>query len=176
MTETANPPSPSAVGVRFGLIFGVIGFIYFISFSSIAFETYQAVGDWINRAIALAFVIFAHRHYKTKGDGFMSYGQGMTIAVLIGVISSFLRSIATYIYLRFINPGFIDAIRDKVGEEMDKQNNSGEGAEMAEKIMGYVTSPGALAGFEFIFGIILLVFIGLIVSIFTKNESTKPPF
>jgi hypothetical protein len=176
MEASVQTVSSRSIGIRLGSAYAVLAFILFVTLGTQLEGGGAELSPWLTRLVALAAVIYGHRYFKVKGNGFMSYGDGIGIAAWIGVVGSVINGAVTYVYLKFINTGFLAAVRGKAVEEMEKQNQSEESMELATKIMDTFASAEALFIFEIILGMILFLFIGLIVSIFTKNESTTPPF
>ncbi len=50
--------------------------------------------------------IRAYRHYSRKGH--MSYWQGVLAGFLISVFAGLITATFTYVYLQYINPGFVE--------------------------------------------------------------------
>ena len=182
--ETTTKPSTIKIGAPLGLAFGIFSVLLFALWDAqipIAEAAKKGTGGGggstvVGWAVALGLVIFAHIQFKKKGDGFMSYGQGLVTAIWMGVIGGITAAIALFVYLKFINPGYLEGIKDFALNEATKNSGSEEGAEMAEKMMGYILSPGAMAFFKCLGVFFLHLIIGLIVSIFTKKESAAAPF
>ncbi len=170
MEDTITPAlTTRTVGIRYGMIFGVISIVYFLIFALAELDMSQGIGRWGTNLISLVIVFLAHKYYKDNGDGFMSYGQGIGIGFWIGLVASVTSSVFTYIYLKFIDESFIMTIRDKAIEEMQAKGQSEEQIEMAMKFVNMFTNPEAMLFFGIIFGVITLVVVSLIISIFTQK-------
>jgi hypothetical protein len=181
--ETSTQPSTFKIGAPLGVAFGIFTVALFALWDAqvpIAEAAKKGssggASTIVGWAVALGLVVFAHIQFKKKGDGFMSYGQGLVTAIWTGVIGGLVAAIALFVYLKFINPGYLEGIKDFALNEASKNSRSEEGTEMAEKIMGYVVSPGAMAFFKCLGVFFLHLIIGLIVSIFTKKESAPAPY
>lgn len=169
MEETPQSFTVKAVGIRYGMIYGVIGIVYFLIFTLAELDMSKGIGRWGTSLIAIVIVFLAHKFFKDNGDGYMNFSQGFGIGFWIGLIASALSSVFTYIYVKFIDEGFIQTIRDKAVEEMQAKGQSDEQIEMAMKFVNMFTSAEALLGFGLFFGILILVVISLIMSIFTQK-------
>lgn len=169
----ANEPvqnfTTRAVGIRYGMIFGVISIVYFLIFNFAELNMTSGIGQWGTTLISLVIVFLAHKFYKENGDGFMTFGQGVGIAFWIGLIASALSSVFTYIYVKFIDQNFIAMIREKAIDDMQAKGQSEEQIEMGMKFVNMFTSPEALLGMGLFMGILTLVVVGLIISIFTQK-------
>lgn len=104
----------------------------------------------------------------------MTYGQGLGIAFWVGLVSSLIASIFTYIYLKFIDLGYVEKIREKAIEDMQNKGTSDQQIEVAMKYVKMFTSPEAMLIIGIVFGIIILVIVGLLVSIFTQKQNPQP--
>jgi hypothetical protein len=159
-----------SIGIRYGLIMAVISIAFFVVMNVAGMDMQGPVGylGWVITAVML---FLAHKSYKQQGDGFMSIGQGTGIGFWAGTISSVISSIFTYIYIKFIDDTFLQTIKDKQMEAMEKQGLSDEQMEQSMKIAGAFTSPEAILGFGIFFGILAAVIIGLLVALITKKNN-----
>jgi hypothetical protein len=174
MEETNTPTiSTKSVGIRFGIIYGIISVAYFLIITIMGQNASQGVWSWLSYLIIAVFVFLAHKYYKDNGNGFMTYGQGMGITFWQALISVAISSPITYIYIKFIDTGFIDMIKDKQIEAMEQRGMSEEQIDQAMKIAGAFTSPEAILGFGLIGGLIVILIVGLIVSIFTQKKNPE---
>jgi len=162
-----------SVGIRYGLIFGIISILYFLIFDIADLDMTKGFGRWGTTIIAIVVVFLAHKFFKENGDGFMSYGQGIGIGFWTGLTASVASSIFTYIYIKFINDGFIAKIREKAIEDMQAQGQSDEQIEMAMKFMEMFTNAEAMLFFGLFIGVLTLVIIALIITIFTQKPKPE---
>jgi hypothetical protein len=174
MEETESQSiTTRSTGVRYGVIYGVISIAYFLVLMMANIDMSQGLGRWGGSIIAIVVVIMAHKYFKDNGIGFMTYGQGVGIGFWIGLIASVISSIFTYIYAKFIDPGFTDMIREKAITDMEKQGQSDEQIEAAMKFVEMFTTAEALLFWGLFFGILTLVVIALIISIFTQKPQPE---
>ena len=96
-----------SVGVRYGIIGGLISIAYFLVLTTAGVDMSQGIGRWAGMIITIVIIFLAHKYFKDNGDGFMSYGQGIGIGFWIGLVSAVISSIFTYIYAKFIDASFI---------------------------------------------------------------------
>ena len=176
MEEKVNAPTVRSVGVRYGLIFAVIGIAYFLIFTMADLDMSQGIGRWGTTLISIVIVFLAHKYFKDNGDTFMTYGQGVGIGFWLALVSSVVSSIFTYIYMKFIDTGYVDMIRQKSIEQMEAKGSSDQEIEMAMKYVEMFTTPEMILVFGLFFGILMLVIVALIVSIFTQKKSQERTF
>lgn len=171
--EETKDVSPKSVAIKYGLINGLIGIVFFVivDFTSLHGST---VLQWVPLLVTAGLMFFAHKEFIKDGDGFMSYGQGLGIGTLMALVSAVLSSIFTYFYVSFINAEYISNLR-----EMTLQNyyESGMNEEMIETSMQYFdqwTTPTSML----IMGIIIGVFAGFIVSLIISaiTKKSRPEF
>ena len=172
-TETTSPTTTRSVGIRYGVICAVISIVYFVFLNVAGFDQakFAQVVNWL---IGIAIVIMAHKYFKDNGDGFMTYGQGVGIAFWIGLICAAIASVFSTIYINFVDPEFVNRIRDKAMADMEAKGTPEAQIDMAMKIVNTMTSPMALFFFGLVFTIIMLLVIGLILSIFTQKPRPEP--
>lgn len=162
-----------SVGIRYGLIFGMISIFYFLIFVMADLDMSKGFGRWGTTVIALVIIFLAHKFFKESGDGFMSYGQGIGIGFWTGLTSSVVSSVFTYVYVKFIDDGFVAKIREKAIEDMQAQGQSEEQIEMAMKFVEMFTGAEALLFFGLFIGILTLVIVALIITIFTQKPKPE---
>ena len=175
MEESKSTPdlTTRAVGTRYGVIFGAISIVYFLIFTLLEVDMSSGFARWGTTLISIVIIFLAHKYFKDNGDGFMAYGQGLGIAFWIALIASALSSVFTYIYIKFIDTGYIDMIRQKSIEQMEAQGQSEEQIEVAMKFVNMFTSAEALLGIGLIFGVIILMVVSLIITIFTQKPQPE---
>jgi len=165
-----------SVGVRFGLIGAVISIAYFVILNIAGLDMTQGFWNWFGYVITIALLIFAHKYYKDNGDGFMSYGQGIGIALWIGLVSGVIASIFTYLYIKFIDTAFLDTVKNRQLEAMQQQGMSDEQIDQAMEFSAMFMSAEAMFIFMLFGSIVATIIIALIVTIFTQKKNPQPVF
>ena len=164
-----------STGMRYGLFLGGISIDLFLIMALSGMKP-DGPGRWIGVVFTFVIIFLAHKYYKQNGDGFMTIGQGVGIGFWTALTSSVISSIFTYVYVKFIDSGFIDMIKETQLEEMQKRGMSDEQVEQAMKFASMFTSPEAILIFGLVFGIIGGVVIGLIISFFTQKKNPEASF
>lgn len=167
--EATLSVTPRSAGIRFGLISAVVGIIYFIALRMAGLDM-QGPAGYVGWLITGVLVFLAQKYYKDNGDGYMNYPQGIGVAFWLGLVSSFISSIFSYIYIKFIDTAFMDELRDKQLEEMQSRGMSDEQIDQAMKMAGAFMTPEFILIVGFISAIIIAVVAGLIITIFTQNK------
>jgi hypothetical protein len=165
----ASTLTTRSVGIRYGAISGVIGIIIFILLNVSGVDITKPYWGWIGYAITAVILFLAHGYYKSNGDGYMNYGQGIGIAFWQGLIGGAISHVFSYIYVKFVDTAFIDAIKDAQVAAMAEKGMSEEQIEQAAKISEMFMNPEVMMSMGFVFAIISAVIIGLILTIFTQK-------
>jgi len=171
--ETIAKPSPWSVGLKFGVLLGLVSIAINVVQTAVGFDPNenQAVNNIIGIVTSVAVLIFAHKNFKDNGDGFMSYAQGLGIATIMTVLSTVILCVYMYVYFNMINPSAFSDIWDKVAADMEAKGESDEAIEMAQqwgRKLFWIFFPLAMIFWGFI--------IGLIVSIFTQKKKPETTF
>jgi hypothetical protein len=165
-----------SVGIRFGLIGSLISIAYFLILNVSGIDMTSGFWNWFGYAITLALLVLAHKQFKDKGDGFMSYGQGMGITFWMGLVSGLISSVFTYLYIKFIDTGFIEMVKQRQIEALHEQGMSEQQIDQAMKITSMLTTPEGMFLSMLIGSIIIALIIGLFVTIFTQKRNPEPAF
>ena len=148
--------------------------------SIVLFVVYDLAGvpnnSWI-RYISfippIIIIYLAHKSFKDEGDGYMSYGQGFSIGAVASVISSLMNAVIMYVYIGYLNPDYIDQIKDENLQKMEEQGLSDAQIEQANQFSEFMMNAGFLSIMALIFGIIFGIIITLIVAAITKNQDPQ---
>ena len=176
MEETTTPSiSTRSVGIKYGLVMAVISIAYFVILNTAGVDMTQGIGRWGSLVFYAGIIFLAQKNFKDQGDSFMSYGQGIGITFWISLISSVIGSIFTYFYVKFIDTGYIQQILDKQREQMAADANlSEEQIDNAISITMKFMTPEMILVFGIIGGIIMILIVGLVVTIFTQRKNLEP--
>jgi hypothetical protein len=175
MEETTTPSiSTRSVGIKYGLIMAVISIAYFVILNTAGVDMTQGIGRWGSLVFYAGIIFIAHKNFKDQGDSFMSYGQGIGIGFWIALVSSIISSIFTYIYVKFIDTGFIQQMMDKQREAMEEGGNlSEEQVDNAMAMTAKFMTPEMMIVFGIVGGIIMILIVALIVTIFTQKKNPE---
>jgi hypothetical protein len=171
--ETTTPEvTTRSVGTRFGLIAAVVGIVYFLILR-LANIDMQGPASWFGWLITALIIFLAHKYYKDNGTGYLNYSQGIGIAFWLGLVSSAISSIFTYIYIKFVDTTFMDMVKEKQYEKMQEQGLSDEQIDQAMKFASAFSTPEALLIIGFIVSVIAAVIIALLVTLITQRKSPE---
>lgn len=162
--------SVKSIGFKYGLIFAIISIAVFLV--QVMAEASEFGGVWLEMLILIAGITLAHREYKKRGTGSMSYGTGLGIGTIVAATAAVISSLFTYIYVRLINPAYLEQTRQLQIEAMEREGMEDEQIEMVLQFYEYLT-PEVVG----LIAILTTVFFGfilsLIISAFTKNDNPE---
>ena len=156
------------VGMKFGFISAGIGIFFFLVLTLTGMNAFDNKWSWVNLAISVGLMIFAHKQFKDQGDGFMSYGQGVGIGFWIALVSLIVGGLFTFIYVNFIEPSAMDAFYDMQRTGMEEKGMQDEQIDMAISWTKKLFWP-----FYIFFGLFFGVLVAVIVSIFTQKKNPQ---
>jgi hypothetical protein len=102
----------------------------------------------------------------------MAYSQGIGIGFWTGLVSAAISSVFTYIYAK-IDAGYIDSIREKAIQDMEAQGQSQQQIDNAMKFVEMFTSAEAILIMGLVIGVLGMIVIALIISIFTQKPQPE---
>lgn len=172
-TSTQTPPSTSAVGIRYGLLTGLVSIL--ISFGLFATNSEQSPLRFLNTLVLIGGMVVAMRYYKESHAGFMSFGEGLGIGTILAAVVGLLSAAFTYVYMRFIDLDVVERMMDKARADMEARGGMSDeqidqGMAMASKFM----SVPALTAIVLVGSVIMGFLLSLVVSAIIKH--TKPEF
>jgi hypothetical protein len=81
----------------------------------------EALG-YISMALSMIFVFLGIRHYRDKENGgYITYGQAFKLGILIVLIPSIAFGIFDVIYVKYLDPGFMEKYYDAMVVKMKAQ-------------------------------------------------------
>ena len=173
--EQTAPVTTRSVGIRYGLFMALAGIAYFVIMNVLDVDMTQGVGRWGSMIFYIALIVLAHKNFKDSGNGFMSYGQGLGITFWMALLSSVLGSIFTWVYVKFIDTGYIQKMLDKQEEAFVQNGMSDEQIRQAMSMTAKFMTPEMMLVFGVVVGIIIILIVGLIVTIFTQKKNPEMP-
>jgi hypothetical protein len=170
---TTSTVTTRSVGVRYGIIGGLVSIAYFLVLTTAGVDMSQGIGRWAGMIITIVIVYLAHKYFKDNGDGFMSFGQGVGIGFWCGLVSAAISSIFTLIYATLIDPSFISTIREKAIADMEAKGQTQADIDRAMPFVDMFMSPLAITLMGLFFGILITIVVALIIGIFTQKPQPE---
>ena len=178
MTDTVVESNPEEVAVskwpiiwKYSLIITACVFAYTL----LLYYTGLAVKPGVNLVATVIFIvllIFALRKYRRLNSGYMTYGDGAVIGIMIGVVESVLHSLLNAVYLGFVDKSILSSLSDQTLQTL--KNNPAlnqQQLEMVTKIyQDFVFTPTGMFVIGCFTGIIGGIVIALILAAILKKS------
>ena len=175
MEESSIPAvTTRSVGIRYGAIMAAISIAVFLVMTFASIDMTSGVGRWATIPIYLVVIYLAQKNFIDNGDSFMSYGQGMGITWWIALVSSAIYSVFFYVYIKFIDGSFIEAMIESQREQMQERGMSDDQIDQAMSFSAPFMSPEMMFVFGLLGGIFFIMICGLIITIFTQKNNPEP--
>ncbi len=169
--ESAGKITARDAGIRYGVILSCLSILYFVTVAATGANMTEGIGRWGGLIFTVGVLWFAHKYYKENGDGFMSIGQGVAISFWVSLISSVISSIFTFVYVKYIDDGFIQNLKDRQYDQFLEEGMSDSQIEQAMSISESFMTPNALLLFGIFGGIAMGLIIGLVIALFTQRKN-----
>ncbi|HWG76245.1 MAG TPA: DUF4199 domain-containing protein [Steroidobacteraceae bacterium] len=170
--EAQSSRSIKAIALKYGLIQGAISFILFL-LGTIAGIRFGSAVTAVNSVILIVLIILAHSEYKRAHAGMMSYPQGLGSGTLLAAIAAVVDAILVFIYLKYINSGYLVTIAQAQRAAIERRGISGAQAQQALTIVSAFRTPLVIVLTSLVTTVIIGFIISLIVSIFTQKEDSR---
>ncbi|HTT05156.1 MAG TPA: DUF4199 domain-containing protein [Steroidobacteraceae bacterium] len=159
----------AAIATKYGLILGVVSFLIFLAQVLTGLKQ-----NWVvsvaNIALLIVLMALAHGEFRRTHSRMMTYPQGLGSGTLLASVGALIRSILTFIYLKYINTGYLTALVQAQRSALAQRGITGAQAQMAGQIAATITTPAGIAVTSLVTGVILGFVVALIVSIFTQKS------
>jgi large-conductance mechanosensitive channel len=172
MENTVAKPSTFSVGLKWGLISTLIHIIVFLALSLLGGDPFNEIVGYVSLLVVTPLIyVFAHKAFKDAGDGFMTYGEGVLIALFISIVGVIISFVFTYAYVNFVDTALMETYFQHQAEKMSEKKMTDQQVEMAmtwsRKLFWPLYVP---------VGVFLGLIVGLIVTIFTHKKNPEPTF
>jgi Protein of unknown function (DUF4199) len=172
MQEQQRTASIVSIATKYGLIEGVLSFIVFLIQARIGTKQ-NWTASVINAALLIVLMVLAHREFKRTHGGMMTYAQGLGSGTLLGSAAAVVTSVLVYVYVKYINTGFIAAAIQAQRAAVEQRGITGARAQQAMAIMSAIMTPVGVFVTSLITAVILGFVVALIVSIFTQRGDPR---
>ena len=172
MEINTTPVTTTSVGLRYGLLTGLVSILF--SFVLNIMHQESSPARYISFAILVAGIALAMIYFKQQNQGFMGFGQGVGIGAVVSAVVGLLSGIFAYVYMTFIDSEMMARITDKMRTDMEGRGGMtdeqiDQAVAMSSKFMNGPFMVGAA-----ILGTLLLgVLLSLVISAFIKNAQPE---
>lgn len=165
-----NEVTIKSQGLKWGLILGLMSTIVGLVVNLFDLYANDGMIQIVSLLLVLGALIFAYQEFKAAHEGFMEFGEGFGMGMLILVISGAFSGLLSYIYMKFIDTGIIERMKSIQLEEMEKQGLSDEQIDMAMSMSEFAMTPEMMTLIGFVANLFFGAIIALIVSGIMKKK------
>ncbi|MGR3809899.1 DUF4199 domain-containing protein [Jiulongibacter sp. NS-SX5] len=167
-------PSTAQIALKWGVIAGLAGLVLTTVMYMTDLWKSSAASFLIGIAVSVFMLVMAMKEFKEANGGFMTFGEGLGVGMLASVISAIIGTIYNQVYMKFIDTGFPDKMKDFQIEKMEGQGLSEEQIETALQMSEKFTTGGLSFIMPLVAAIIFSFILSLIVAAIMKKN--KPVF
>lgn len=173
--ETSATPAPAttSVGLRYGLLTGLVSIIVSFIISASALETSPIRHvAWL---ILIIGIILGQLNFKQQNAGFINFGTGLGVGMLVTATVGVMSAVFGYIYVNFIDPESLVRGMEKARQDMEARGGMSDAQIDQAVAMGTKFANGpALIIFLLLLYLVVGLFVSLLASAIIKNP--KPEF
>ena len=163
--------STRSIAIKYGIILGVLcAILIAVIYIARLNENFGYVGI----AATIAILYLAIKEYKDENGGYMSFGKGVGMCVLLALIGGVIAGVFDFIYTSFVDPNILQTMLD---EQMAKlEENPQMTDELIEQTRGWVenfSTPTARLIGGVVSGLLGGAFWGLILSAIFKKDAPE---
>ena len=182
----SNQVSSKPIGVRYGLILGLVSAalsIVFIMTNTIDFSGTKSnyLSSIISWAVSIFFFYKAIDTYKIEMNGYITLGKCISVSLWVGLVSGLISAVFMchlfnhsfnfmFVYFKFIDPTFIDKTMDLMRANLEEKGMDASQVETAINMSSMFLSPASMAGFTLIGSLFMALILGLILGLILKKD------
>ena len=166
--------TPMNTGLKYGIILGLLSIVLSLSMHYGGLNNYDAAmstSKMMAGALPLILVFLVIyvgiKFLRENNDGLLSFGQGLSTAMFIGIFSGILLAIFTYVFFAYMEPDLMSEIMENALEDQDLSDDA---MRQAQSFSGMFTSPTFLSISAFISRMFGALIMGLIASAILKKD------
>lgn len=158
------------IGFRVGVMLALALIIYSMLLQVTGMATNKALG-FVTNVFYIIGIVWAHKTYKESGDGYMTYGQGLGLGVVVAGVAGVISSLFSYLYLKFIDDSMLGEILNQSRVAMEEQGLDDEQIEQALAMTQKFTTPEMIMIWGVLGALLMGLIFSLIISAFTKKNN-----
>lgn len=171
--EEKPPASIAGIAAKYGLIMGVLSFVALLVETLTGIVKQSVVTAVISLALLVILMVLAHRELKLTRKGMMTYPQGLGCGTLLACVSAVVSSVLTYVYVSYINTGFLPSLIQAQHATLARRGITGAQAQQMMAIYSVIYRPMLFGILSLLGGVIIGFVVALIVSIFTQRGDPR---
>lgn len=167
-------PSTARIALKWGAILG-IGLLIITLGMYLTDQASNPAASVITFLVMIACLVLAMRDFRSLNEGYMRYGEGISLGALLSAVAGLISSAFNTFYNVVIDPTVQQRALEQAREKLEEQGKlSDDQIDQAMEISQKFQSPG----FTFIAGlfgtIIMGVLLSLIIAAFIRRNKDNP--
>lgn len=172
METNATPVTTSSVGLRYGLLTGLVTVL--LSFGLNVMHQESSPARYLSFAVLVGGLVLAMNYFKQHNQGFMSYGQGIGIGAVLSAVVGAISGIFAYVYMNFIDTDMLSRITEKMRADMEARGGlSDEQIDQAVAMSGKFMNGPVMVGAALLGTLLIGVLLSLVISAIIKNAQPE---
>lgn len=172
METTTTPVTTTSVGLRYGLLTGLVSILF--SFGLNVTHQESSPARYITFAILVGGIMLAMNYFKKQNQGFMGFGQGVGIGAVVSAVVGLLSGVFAYVYMSIIDPEMLGRLTDKIRTDMEARGGmTDEQIDQAVAMSSKFMSGPIMVGAALLGTVLLGVLLSLVISAFIKNAQPE---
>ncbi|MTI32537.1 DUF4199 domain-containing protein [Xanthovirga aplysinae] len=165
------------IGFKFGLITSIVLIIFSLILNVTELSFDPNIGgslQYLSYLFLIIGMIFAHKAYKERNDGFMKYGTGLGLGTIVALLSGVLGAVFFFVYVSYVDTEYIAKALELGRLQMEKKGLDDDVVDQAIEMQAKFMTPTVMSGMAAVFTLIGGFILSLLVTIFTKKN--RPDF
>ena len=173
METTPALVTPASVGLRYGLLTGLVSAIFSFLLNVLHLE--QSPVRFISLLLLIGGMVLAQRFYKQEKGGFLGFGEGVGLGTVVAGVAGVIGAVFTYVYVSFVDPDTVGRILDKARADMEARGGaSDEQIDQAMRITAKFMNGPMLAASVILGTLLMGLLAALVITAILKNP--RPDF
>jgi hypothetical protein len=171
LENQSSEPSTTSVGLRYGLIGGIV--IGAISILLVMLEKESSGASWLSLPVSIAMLVLAMQNYKQACGGYMPFGKGMGVGVAASGVSSLVSALISIFYTQIIDPEAVTRQLERAREKMEAQGMSDEIISQSMEMAQNFARPAIALPLAVVLGIFFGAILSLIVAAILQKKRNE---
>lgn len=166
--------TPGQIGLKYGMIYALVSTV--VNLVPIVTDTAtdsNFILPVVNIITAFAIFIIAGRDFKKQNGGMMGFGEGFKINMIAASLTAVIRTLITYIYVKFIDTEYNERVMRALEESWEQSGMPAEQLEQSKRISSMFVNPEVGIAMGIIMAILGGLIWGAISAAITKNEEDE---
>lgn len=162
------------------LVYGLIGGLLTVVVSLILYlagmtDPASGKSNWLGSILSIAIFVWALftaiRKQREDQGGAISFGEAFKVGFVASLIIALIGVVYMWVFMNFIDPDFIDQVKQAAMEQMAAQGQSDEQIEQSMEMAGKMMTGPMMLVWSFVGSLVMGVIVSLIGAAVLKKEA-----